>query len=141
MSVPATKACPPAPRSVATRTEPSAARRSQIATSASYIGHVIALRAAGRSNTMAATPSARLRRTSPSSVAIGKGSCLGQPLARRRIDAELVEQLGSVLAEQRRMAPHLLRRAGELHRKADVRHAPFHRMVDLHAHAPRAAVL
>jgi crotonobetainyl-CoA:carnitine CoA-transferase CaiB-like acyl-CoA transferase len=48
MSVPATKARPPAPRSTSTRTPASASTRSHASTSAAYISHVMALRASGR---------------------------------------------------------------------------------------------
>jgi hypothetical protein len=48
MSVPATNAFPPAPRSTSTRTSSSASASSQRANSASYIAKVIALRAWGR---------------------------------------------------------------------------------------------
>jgi hypothetical protein len=62
MSVPATKAWPPAPRSTATRTSPArAASDSQCAASDWYMDQVIALRAAGRSNTSVAMPSATER--------------------------------------------------------------------------------
>src|SRR6185436_16645276 len=47
MSVPAANA-PPDPRMMRTRTSPLASAASQASTSASYISHVIALRAAGR---------------------------------------------------------------------------------------------
>src|SRR6185369_6065324 len=50
MSVPDTNACPPAPRRISTRIDASASTRSHAATSASYIAHVIALRASGRLN-------------------------------------------------------------------------------------------
>ena len=50
MSVPATNALSPAPRSTSTRTSSSASARSQHANSSSYIANVIALCASGRSN-------------------------------------------------------------------------------------------
>src|SRR5581483_9736868 len=50
MSVPATNALPPAPRSTSSLTPASASTRSHAATSASYISQVIALRAPGRLN-------------------------------------------------------------------------------------------
>src|SRR6476469_7151033 len=48
MSVPATNALPPAPLKISTRIVSSPSTRSHAATSASYIAHVIALRASGR---------------------------------------------------------------------------------------------
>src|SRR5256885_16030500 len=136
MSVPATNAWPPAPRKVTTRTAASPESRWQISTSASYIAHVIALRAAGRSNTTRATPSATVSRTVPS-VVMGEGSACRQLGTVRRADAHFGQHLVGVLAEQRRMAAHLLRRAHQLHRKADVGHLAPPRRVDLPAHAAR----
>src|SRR5262245_30422842 len=54
MSVPATNA-PPAPRSTKTRKPGSASTRSQAETSASYMPHVMALRASGRLKVRKAT--------------------------------------------------------------------------------------
>src|SRR5437870_708382 len=48
MSVPETKALPPAPRMISTRRLSSPSTRSHASTSASYISQVIALRASGR---------------------------------------------------------------------------------------------
>ncbi len=57
MSVPATNALPPAPRSTSARTSSSASARSQASNSSSYIANVIALCASGRLNvTHAAGP-------------------------------------------------------------------------------------
>ena len=65
MSVPATNALPPAPRSTSTRTSSSASASSQRANSASYMAKVIALRASGRLNVIhAAGPRALPRRRS-----------------------------------------------------------------------------
>src|SRR6186713_3354895 len=139
MSVPATKAAPPAPRIVTTRTLRSAARRSTWPTSCSYIDHVIALRASGRSKTIAATAPSRCSRTAPSSaIPAERARELG---ALRAADAELREHLVGVLAQQRRMAAHLLRRRRHLDRKADVRNGAFDRVVDVDPHPARAAVL
>ena len=69
MYVPATNALPPAPRSVTTRTSLALARRAQIAPSCSYIVHVNALCACGRSKTTDATAPEMSRRTAPSLVA------------------------------------------------------------------------
>ena len=50
MSVPATKALPPAPLSTRTRTESSASTSSQVSYRRWYMSQVIALRASGRLN-------------------------------------------------------------------------------------------
>src|SRR5262245_52232121 len=50
MSVPETNAFPPAPLRISTRIASSPSTRSHASTSASYISHVIALRASGRLN-------------------------------------------------------------------------------------------
>src|SRR5262249_50585303 len=73
MSVPATKALPPAPRNTTTRTLPSSRRRAQMSASCSYIRQVMALRASGRSNTTVAMPSWQSRRTSPSLMECSAG--------------------------------------------------------------------
>jgi hypothetical protein len=65
MSVPATNAFPPAPRSTSARTDSSASASSQRSYSASYIANVIALRARGRLNV---THSAGPRRSATTSV-------------------------------------------------------------------------
>src|SRR6185295_14611125 len=66
MSVPATKALPPAPRSTATRTPPFPLIAAQAAARPSYIAQVIALRAHGRSNSTCATSPATRSVTRPS---------------------------------------------------------------------------
>src|SRR5262245_28832637 len=70
MSVPATKALPPAPRRISTRIVSSRSTRSHASTSASYISHVIALRASGRLNVrIASGPSdEKIVDTNPSAV-------------------------------------------------------------------------
>src|SRR4051795_11583416 len=55
MSVPATNARPPAPRSTSTRTPSSSSARLQASSSPSYIANVIALRASGRLNSTVST--------------------------------------------------------------------------------------
>src|SRR5690242_3284357 len=66
MSVPATKALPPAPRSTATRTLLFPLIAVQAAARPSYIAQVIALRAHGRSNRTCATSPATRSVTCPS---------------------------------------------------------------------------
>src|SRR3546814_9915378 len=45
-----------------------------------------------------------------------------------------------MLAQQRRMAAHLLRRAGQLHGEANIGHRALDRMVDVHAHLAMLAM-
>src|SRR5262249_28210534 len=59
MSVPAMKALPPAPRNTATRSPSSSRIRAQASPSCSYMRHVMALRAAGRSKTTVAMSRSR----------------------------------------------------------------------------------
>ena len=63
MSVPATKAFPPAPRRTMTRTAASLSSAPQNSTRASYIGQVMALRASGRLNVTVAMGPSRSRTT------------------------------------------------------------------------------
>src|SRR6185369_4300090 len=143
MSVPAMKAWPPAPRRQVTRTDRSAASSSQIDMSERYIAQVIALRAAGRSKTTWATPASMRRWTVPSPLGslMGEGSGRGEAGALAGIDAQLAQHFLGVLAQQRRVQAHLLRRAEHLHGEADVRQLPLHRVVDLDAHAALPAML
>src|SRR5262245_600412 len=70
MSVPAMKALPPAPRNTAARSPSSLRIRAQASPSCSYMRHVMALRAAGRSKITVAISPWRLKRTSPSLIAL-----------------------------------------------------------------------
>ena len=73
MSVPATNAFPPAPRSTSARTASSASARSHASKSASYIANVIALCASGRSKvTHSAGPRSSVR-TSPLTTGLELG--------------------------------------------------------------------
>src|SRR5262249_32017056 len=68
MSVPAMKALPPAPRNTATRSPSSPRILAQAPPSCSYMRHVMALRAAGRSKITVAMSPSRVERTSPSVI-------------------------------------------------------------------------
>src|SRR5215468_247191 len=68
MSVPAMKALPPAPRNTAARSPSSLRICAQASPSCSYMRHVMALRAAGRSKITVATSPSRAYRTSPSVI-------------------------------------------------------------------------
>ena len=72
MSVPATKALPPAPRRTNTRISSSASTSSQAWSRRSYIVQVMALRAWGRLKVRVSTGPSRVTRTSSS--ATGSGS-------------------------------------------------------------------
>src|SRR5262245_59869478 len=90
MSVPATNALPPAPRSTRTRTAASPSTRSQASTSASYIPQVIALRASGRLKVSVAT-----------GPAVSKIVCIripGAPMPARALDGLRVLDVTQVMA-------------------------------------------
>src|SRR5262245_17095540 len=90
MSVPATNALPPAPRSTRTRTAASPSTRSQASTSASYIPQVIALRASGRLKVSVAT-----------GPAVSKIVCIripGTPMPARALDGLRVLDVTQVMA-------------------------------------------
>src|SRR5215216_3090918 len=108
ISVPATKALLPAPRNTATLTPSSLRMRAQIAPSCSYMRHVIALRASGRSKVTVAAPPSQTRRTSPSLIAM-----LPEYMSLHRLDARDPRD-GSELAQLVRRdvpQPHAIERA------------------------------
>src|SRR5438094_5072121 len=77
MSVPATNALPPAPRRINTRIVASESARSHASTSASYIRHVMALRASGRLKVSVASGASTSNRVSVGMSSLLRGPCPG----------------------------------------------------------------
>src|SRR2546421_8090538 len=105
MSVPAMKALPPAPRNTAARSPSSLRIRAQASPSCSYMRHVMALRAAGRSKITVAISPWRLKPTSPSLIAVLRCDCRS-PRSRTRSPPDLfddgaVVQISLALAHAR----------------------------------------